>query len=67
MTVPAQSELLPTRQVCARYRVNIRTVERWLENDKLGFPQPIYINKRRYFHLNELEAFERQRPLRRTA
>jgi hypothetical protein len=51
--------LLPTRDVCARYKVNIRTIERWLVDDKLGFPAPIFINKRRYFRERDLVAFER--------
>jgi hypothetical protein len=53
--------LLPMRDVCARYRVTDRTVERWLDDEALGFPAPIYINRRRYFRERELIEFERRR------
>lgn len=53
--------LLPTRVVCERYKVTIRTIERWLVDEKLGFPTPIFINKRRYFRERDLVAFQRSR------
>ena len=46
---PDNGSLLPTRAVLIRYRVHARTLERWLDNEELKFPQPIYINRRRYF------------------
>jgi hypothetical protein len=58
--VAEDGPLLPTREVAARYKVCVRTVERWLD-DEIGFPTPVWINNRRYFRLRKLEAFERQR------
>jgi predicted DNA-binding transcriptional regulator AlpA len=37
------------------------TVWRWLRDPYLGFPQPIYLGKRRYWRLADLEAWERSR------
>jgi predicted DNA-binding transcriptional regulator AlpA len=59
--------LLPMRELCARYKVHARTIDRWLDDKELDFPDPIYINNRRYWRLRRLEAFERQRPLRLAA
>jgi predicted DNA-binding transcriptional regulator AlpA len=58
------TSLIPTRQVCQRYSVNERTLDRWFKNDQLGFPKPILINKRRYYSEADLTAWERSRPLR---
>jgi hypothetical protein len=52
---------LGTPQVARRCGVSKRTVDRWLEDESLGFPQPMDILGRRYLDLHELEQFERQR------
>lgn len=54
------SRKLPMRAVCARYEVVSRSIERWLERSELGFPQPTYINKRRYWDAAELDAWDRR-------
>jgi predicted site-specific integrase-resolvase len=41
------------RYLCQRFGIVDRTVDRWIETGVL--PQPIYINKRRYFDLQELD------------
>jgi predicted DNA-binding transcriptional regulator AlpA len=61
MTPTTTDNLMPTRQVCQRYSVSPRTIERWFENEKLGFPKPVLINKRRYYREAELTAWERSR------
>jgi hypothetical protein len=53
--------LLPMKHVLDRYKVSDKTIERWLASETLGFPRPIYINKRRYFYERELIEFERSR------
>lgn len=53
------AKLLPTRQVCRRYNVSDRTVARWERDTDLGFPQPVIINKRKYYHEADLTAFDR--------
>jgi predicted DNA-binding transcriptional regulator AlpA len=50
---------LPSRLVWTRFGITDRTLDRWLNNDELRFPRPLLINKRRYFILEEIEAWER--------
>jgi hypothetical protein len=45
----------------ARFGVVDRTLDRWVADPRLKFPRPVIINKRRYFRLSELEAWERGR------
>jgi hypothetical protein len=51
---------LPDRLVCARYDICPRTLSRWDENPKLGFPRPFRINGRKYRDEKELDAFDRR-------
>jgi predicted DNA-binding transcriptional regulator AlpA len=54
--------LIPTRQVCQRYSVSERTLDRWVfKSEQLGFPKPILINKRRYYREADLTSWERSR------
>jgi predicted DNA-binding transcriptional regulator AlpA len=57
--IPIPSRRLPTRDVCARYGVVARTVDRWVETGVL--PKPMRINRVRYWDLLELEEFDRAR------
>jgi predicted DNA-binding transcriptional regulator AlpA len=43
------------------------TIFRWLADPKLGFPQPIRINGRRYWRLADLQAFEVRQAAQREA
>jgi hypothetical protein len=51
--------LLPTKLVCERYAVTDRTVSRWERDPDLAFPQPVVINRRKYYREAELTAFDR--------
>ena len=53
--------LAPARQVCERYGITTRTLSRWLGRPELNFPKPLVVNGRRYWRLNEIEAWERVR------
>jgi predicted DNA-binding transcriptional regulator AlpA len=60
MSIPKpQSRKLPMREMCMRYGVSSRTIDRWLVTGIL--PQPLRINRYRYWDLAELEVFERAR------
>ena len=61
MNNPPNKTFLPRKQVRERYSVADRTVARWVADPKLGFPQPLIINDRQFFPLDDLEAFERLR------
>ncbi|MBR0797309.1 DNA-binding protein [Bradyrhizobium jicamae] len=52
---------LPARLVAARYGICGRTLSRWIETAELAFPQPIVINKRRYFSEDALTEWDRRR------
>jgi len=52
---------LPAGAVRARYGVSDMSLWRWLHDEALGFPAPIRINKRRFWRLAELEAWEATR------
>ncbi len=58
---PAADVHLPARDVLRRYGIVDRTLDRWLGNESLDFPQPLIINRRRYFRMAEIEAWERER------
>ena len=53
--------LLPARKVQLRYDIADRTLDRWLSVAGLNFPRPVVINRRRYFKVDELRTWERQR------
>jgi len=63
MTRPEQSKplakKLTMRALCERYDVTDRTIDRWLETGIL--PQPMRINRVRYWDETDIEAFERSR------
>jgi len=44
----------------ARYGgISDMTIWRWLADQSLAFPRPLIINRRRFWRLDELEAWER--------
>jgi predicted DNA-binding transcriptional regulator AlpA len=59
--LPQDEIFLTAPNVCARYSISDMTLWRWLHDGALGFPQPIYINRLRYFRLSALVAWERER------
>jgi predicted site-specific integrase-resolvase len=59
--------LLPDAQVCQRYGIHISTLANWDRNPKLGFPQAIRINKRKFRDQNELDRFDQARAAERQA
>jgi hypothetical protein len=59
---PADDVYLSTRQVCARYGdVSQMSLWRWLHDPKMKFPEPMRIQKRRYWLLADLANWERSR------
>jgi len=45
-------------QVIKRFNVSSMTLHRWLSDPALGFPRPVVIQKRRYFRIGLMLAFE---------
>jgi hypothetical protein len=60
-SIPDSTARLPTGGVAAKFNVTPRSVDRWWKNPELNFPQPIFINGRKYWSLAELERWERER------
>jgi hypothetical protein len=57
----AHGPFLPARKVLDRYGIVDRTLDRWLDRPDLNFPRPVVINRRRYWAMEELRAWERSR------
>ena len=54
-------------QVQARYQKSAVTMWRWVRDDALGFPAPIQINRRNFWRLSDLEAWEAAQALQGAA
>jgi hypothetical protein len=50
--------------IAERFDVSDKTIARWERNPELGFPRATLINKRRFFRLDEVEAWERSQASR---
>lgn len=59
-SIPSPDELLPDPLVAKRYKVTLRTIDRWDRQPDLGFPPALRINNRKYRRINQLEIWERQ-------
>jgi predicted DNA-binding transcriptional regulator AlpA len=51
--------------VWERYNVTSMTLYRWLDDEAMDFPKPVYFGRFRYWCEPELEEWERARPRRR--
>jgi predicted DNA-binding transcriptional regulator AlpA len=49
---------LQTRDLCARYGVSDRSIDRWLADERLNFPRPMRINGRRFWSEADVDAFD---------
>ena len=57
----SEGRLLPAKQVKHRYGdISDMTLYRWAHNADLGFPEPVYINGRRFWYEENLDAFDRR-------
>ncbi|MER9411451.1 DNA-binding protein [Mesorhizobium sp. M0589] len=52
---------LTAPQVLARFQISDMSLWRWLQDEKLGFPRPLVINRRRLFLKSALVEWERTR------
>ena len=48
-------------QTARRYNITDRSLARWTEDPRLGFPRAMVINTRKFFALDELETWEKSR------
>ncbi|MBY4589459.1 DNA-binding protein [Rhizobium redzepovicii] len=54
-------EYLTGRQVADRYQITPVSLYRWERDERLRFPQPMVVNRRKLFKVVELVAWERER------
>lgn len=59
--VDARDVLVSSKRLRARYGVTDRTIHRWENDLRMGFPQPLRIRGRKYWRLEELESYEQVR------
>lgn len=57
-SVPANQTFLTGPQVQARYQKSHVSIWRWMNDEALGFPAPIKINRLNYWRVADLEAWE---------
>lgn len=55
---------LPARKVLDRYGISDMTLWRWLRDENMGFPQPTYLGRYRYWRIAEIEAWEAEQEAR---
>lgn len=64
---PISPAFLPARLVAARYAMTIRSLDRWTDDGRLGFPAPVYLGRMRFWRIADLEAWERAQADRNAA
>jgi len=58
----SDDKLIGSRALRERYNgISDMALWRWLHDDELGFPHPLYIKGRRYWQVSRLEQWERAR------
>lgn len=59
------TKYLTSHQVRARFGgVSSMTLWRWAKDDKMGFPIPMRLNRRKLFNLADIEKWERETAIR---
>ena len=63
-----QKRFLSAKQLRERYgSVSDMTLWRWVRHPKLDFPQPVYINGRRFWAEADVDAFDERQQQQRAA
>lgn len=50
--------LMPAKDLCEIFGVVDMTLRRWMEDDRMDFPKPIVIRRRRYWRKSDIAAFQ---------
>jgi predicted DNA-binding transcriptional regulator AlpA len=61
MSDTSNEALIPAPQLAGELGINRRTLARWWDDPKLGFPQPTRINNRLYFSRSGVEEWKAAR------
>lgn len=49
---------LDASKTAGRYARSLRSLDRWVEDPTMGFPQPVYLGRMRFWRIADLEAWE---------
>lgn len=66
-TSPHRDRMLQTRDVCAFFNISDRTLDRWCADEKMEFPAPTIIRRRKYWSEASVLDWRRERAKRETA
>ena len=70
MADASQVKWVPARRVKQRYGdkdpISDMTLWRWINDPRMGFPQPTYFGRFRFWREDELDEYDRTRPRGRT-
>ncbi|EJB07520.1 hypothetical protein Rleg9DRAFT_6534 [Rhizobium leguminosarum bv. trifolii WSM597] len=58
MSVQPADPYIDGVEVQRRYRISVRTLRRWLNDEAMEFPKPFRINRRFLFKVSELDAWD---------
>ena len=50
---------VPARAVWERFGITDMSLWRWLRDERMAFPKPVYFGRFRYFKVAEINAWER--------
>jgi predicted DNA-binding transcriptional regulator AlpA len=63
-----EDNLITSAQLKARYgNISDMTLHRWERDERMSFPQPLRINKRKYFSLSQIVEWEKRRATKASA
>ena len=54
-------------KTAGRYGKSIRSLDRWLDDPRMGFPHPVYLGRMRFWRVADLEAWEAEQARRAPA
>jgi predicted DNA-binding transcriptional regulator AlpA len=63
----SSEHFLQANRVWARYGVSFMTINRWIKDERIAFPPPVYMGRLRFWKIADLEAWEAQQPRSRRA
>ncbi|RVG92104.1 DNA-binding protein [Sinorhizobium meliloti] len=58
---PKGFRYLSTQDVMQRFGISRFTLRRWHEDEKVGFPKPVFINRRHYYRESDVFSWELKR------
>lgn len=54
-------DFMPARAVWERYGVTYMSLHRWVKDERMNFPKPVYLGRFRYWKVSELKKWESTR------